>query len=58
MKIWAAKCSICAGWYALEAMPLVWQLSEGVFRGVCEVCNDDIQAKAKTLDWSKDGSNS
>lgn len=55
MRLWAALCLHCDTWHYVDVMALVWQESEGVFRGVCEICESELERKAKELDWSIDG---
>lgn len=54
MKVWAGKCEQCNEWYAVDFFPLLWQISEGAFRGICIYCQESLEKKASELDWSED----
>jgi hypothetical protein len=51
MQIVAAKCTQCGEWLYLEDFVLLWQESEGVYRGVCSFCNQQLEKASKELDW-------
>lgn len=51
MKLYAGKCNLCGEWFEIGMLALVWQESEGVFRGICHICNDELEAEAKLMDW-------